>query len=191
MKDPVLKPLNTENIKIDHPQPADLPEVHSFFHEVITDTFKQEGILESAVISIEDEVADLVAVFQKCFVPEPPKEHLLLARIEDQIVGTVGYGVANKIIQKALGAEFKGYPELKTVYVKPAFQRQGIGNRLCEAILTEMAAAGIVHYYLDSGYKRAQVYWQQKLGAPNMVLKDYWAKDGHHLIWEGCVPASL
>lgn len=37
---------------------------------------------------------------------------------------------------------------------------------------------------LDSGYKNAQEVWKNIFGIPDYLVKDYWSKGYHHMVWK-------
>jgi len=62
---------------------------------------------------------------------------------------------------------------------------------LVKEILYVLKRHGIHEMCLDSGYKKAQTYWQKNLGTPQYFLEDFWGKDAHHMIWQLTVDESI
>ena len=69
----------------------------------------------------------------------PPKGRLLLANYDGKIVGCVGLIKINDDIA-----------ELKRMYVKPSYQKKGIGKALLTAIIEEATQIGYSKVFLDS-----------------------------------------
>jgi len=75
----------------------------------------------------------------------PPTGRLLIARCDGHIVGTV-----------ALRRLDEGLCEMKRLFVQPAFQGQGIGRALAEAIIEHAKQIGYERMWLDTVMEPAQ-----------------------------------
>ncbi len=83
---------------------------------------------------------------------------VLVARDGDRVVGFVGYGDG--------GRDVPGAGEIYTLYVLPAYQGRGLGQRLLEAGLKQLASyskiclwalrdnARAIHFYEKHGFRR-------------------------------------
>ncbi len=168
-------------LTITRPQKTEELQIQAHFLKTIQHTFKKEGI-QGDFQMIEREVQTLVDNLQKDYNSNGQAEYHLIAKNDQSIIGTIAYGKANSIIESHLPVK-KLPPEIKSVYIDPAYQGKGIGTRLFTQIISEMQNKGLATFCLDSGYTNAQRFWKNKLGDPKIVLTDYWAKDNHHLIW--------
>lgn len=163
------------NIQFDIPSEVDRDELYRFYLLTITDTFYKNGINDRK--GITGEVEKLMKIFDN------GNDVLMLARIEEKIIGTIAYGIINKSVSDTIPEDLLGLKEIKGVYIHPDFQFQGIGSDLWNKMITYLKNADIKKACLDSGYKIAQQYWKKKIGEPTYFMKDYWAEGSHQLIW--------
>jgi ribosomal protein S18 acetylase RimI-like enzyme len=105
----------------------------------------------------------------------PPQGRLFLARYGHDIVGSVGLRPLDR-----------GKCEMKRMYVKPKYRRQGVGKALAQTIIDEARSIGYAHMRLDTipsmkaafslytslGFKEIEVYRFNPIdGARFMELK--------------------
>lgn len=171
------------DIVIKRPQISEIEEISSLFIETIQDNFKYEGIEITFASGMQREIENQINLLKLDLDSNGKDDCFYIAHFQDKIVGTIALGKASSIIQDNYQTVNKNIPEIKSVYVLPQYQGQGIGAQLFQHILRLLQHKGIKEFYLDSGYKRAQEYWRKKLGDPVKILSDFWAKDAHHMIW--------
>jgi len=153
-----------------------------FFREVITHTFIKEGA-EDAVDTMEEEIKDKIDFIDWDFKTEGKERFFLLATVNNEIVGTVGYGPAGSLISEGSGGELEGINEVGSVFVLPSHQQKGIGSMLLNAMYLALLGKGIKEFTLDSGYPTAQKVWCKKFGEPTYLMKDKWGEGFDHFIW--------
>jgi GNAT superfamily N-acetyltransferase len=170
------------DIKIRRPKPGDKEKLYEFFNEVVTDTFKKEGIDDISVINEEIEVKR--KYLQYDLDSNGKHRYFLIAEYNENIIGTIEYGQCNDLIISTTNGGLKHIVEVGTVFVKPNYQRQGIGNLLLKSLFEIMKDKGIEEFCLDSGYSDAQKVWTKKFGPPDYFLEDYWGEGMHHMIWK-------
>lgn len=153
----------------------DREALHTFFERVILDTFKKNDLMHMEDLMLE-EIEN-----KKTFLNE---HYFLIAKHENRIIGTIAYGPANAEIVEGTNGHLKDVLEVGTVFVEPTLQGQGIGNKLFDAIMTDLKEKGNTHFCFDSGYPSAQQIWQKKFGAPTTILNHFWGENAHHMIWE-------
>ncbi|MBD3297127.1 MAG: GNAT family N-acetyltransferase [candidate division Zixibacteria bacterium] len=170
-------------VTIVRPKLADKDAVCSLFIHTIGHAFKREGIAVLHASDIEREITEQINTLQRDLDSNGRDEYFLIARAGDKVVGTAAYGPANTIIRDNLSVDVATTPEIKSVYVLPEYQCQGIGTQLLQAIRKRIQDDGITDFCLDSGYTSAQRYWTNRLGEPQVVLNDYWGTNAHHMIW--------
>ncbi|MBD3402943.1 GNAT family N-acetyltransferase [candidate division GN15 bacterium] len=178
-------------IGITSPDRNDRLETESLFDKTIRDTFAREGIVHRHAHDIPEEIAARVATLEQFLRTSGETNRFLVARSDDTIVGTVAASSANDIIRANLDASFDTTPEITCAYVLPEWQGRGVGRLLLREMLLLLHRSNVRTYCLDCGYRRAQHFWQRRLGEPAVVLTDRYGAGAHHLIWHGSVHDAL
>lgn len=126
-----------------------------FFKEVITHTFIKEGA-EDAVDTMEEEIKDKLDFIDIDLKTEGKERFFLVATVNNEIVGTVGYGPAGSLISEGSGGKLEGISEVGSVFVSPSHQQKGVGSMLLNAMYLALLGKGVNDFTLDSGYPTAQ-----------------------------------
>lgn len=143
-------------VNIRRPSIGDQEQLKHFFRTVIIDTYTKEGI-GNQVNDINEEIEMKKEYLTSDFQSNGEERYFLIAFNGDNIIGSIHYGPPNKIIKNASGHAFEAHVEIGTVFVHPDYQRNGVGNLLLKAIYETLRNKGIEEFYLDSGYKNAQL----------------------------------
>lgn len=168
---------------IRRPIKEDLNELDAFFSLLVTNTFSREGLAEETKF-IQEEI-ELKQKFIRLDLETGGRErYFLLALKGDQIVGTIEFGKASRLIDECTNGKMKDLIEIGTLFVHPDEEGKGIASLLLEAIFRHLKQKGFDSCCLDSGYTNAQKIWQHKFGEPSLVLKDYWGKGFDHMVWK-------
>ena len=79
-----------------------------------------------------------------------PTDHFLVAEVDGAVVGFARgeVKVANEV---CIMPDGERYLELEGVYVRPEFQRRGIGSALLERLVAEARAAGLTRFQVYTG----------------------------------------
>lgn len=175
--------------------PADREEACRVFEQTIPEAFAEEG-LGDLIEEIRREVEGKKRLVDAALRTAPDLDPLqpwphaaegtvffLIAKADREVVGTISYGPCGKEIAECTRHALDDVGELGSLYVLPAYQGQGIGAALIQALAEELKGRGIERFCLDSGYKRGQQKWLRKFGAPYAVAKDYWGPGQDHLVW--------
>ena len=170
-------------LNIGRPQIEDTREIENMFRETIHDTFVKEGLLPMFKEDLENEIQAKIQALRLDFQTNGQEEYFLIAKIKQQIAGSIAYGKPNPIILDHLQVNL-GYPEIKHVYILPKFQNHGIGTKLLKHLANQLNQEEIDFFYLDSGFKMAQQFWIKMLGTPICTLANYWGPNAHHMIWK-------
>ncbi|AOT68615.1 GNAT family N-acetyltransferase [Geosporobacter ferrireducens] len=178
------------DIEISRPKFEDIALMNEFFEIVIRDTFERNGI-SNLVDTINGEIENKRRFLNQDMESGGKNRYFLVAKEEENIVGTIEYGPSNELIVSCTDGEFKELAEIGTVFVHPDYQKKGIGSRMLHLMFIELDKRGIEEFCLDSGYKSAQQIWINKFGNPEYHLKDYWGEDADHMIWRISVKAVL
>lgn len=170
------------NIEIRRPGYDDIEELNQFFTMVLMDTFAKEG-LAYMTDEIEKEIEDKKIYLNEDIESNGEKRYFLIALDNEKIIGTIEYGPTGKLVINCTDGELKGVVEVGTVFVHPAYQKQGVGTIMLNMIYLTLLNRNIKEFCLDSGYKNAQKVWKKKFGEPNYILKDFWSEGYDHMIW--------
>jgi len=171
------------DIKIVRPKKEDVDQIHHLFIKTVKNNFQQEEILDSSGDLIEGVIEDLLKVLKQDLDNDGENEYHLIAKANDEIIGTIACGKPNQIILENIKLDLSKTPEIKSVYILPKFQGKRIGRLLFNNILTHLDKNGVKAFCLDSGYHNAQKFWKRKLGDPICTLPEYWTPNHHHMIW--------
>ncbi len=174
--------FGVNHVVIRRPRIEDEEELKQFFNIVITDTFAREGLAEM-VEDIKNEIEMKKKYLKADFDSNGEQRYFLIALDQDKIIGTIEYGAASELITSCTNGALKELIEVGTVFVRPDYQRKGIGNLLFNAVVLTLQQKGIAEFCLDSGYTSAQKIWKKKFGEPDFLLKDYWGEGFDHMIW--------
>ncbi len=178
------------SIKISRPREQDKDALKDFFALVIRDTYKKEGI-DYQVDNIKNEIENKASYLKKDFESKGKERYFLVAKMGNEIIGTIEIGPVNEHIIKGTKGEVCNHLEIGTVYVHPNHQKKGISNLLMRKILEELMDRNEDEFCLDSGYTIAKEIWRKKLGKPEYVLKDFWGEGYDHYIWRKKVKETL
>lgn len=178
------------NLQIRRPEADDIDELHCFFRTVITDTFRKEGISDK-VYDLEEEIKTKQCYLENDIKSGGVDRFFLIALEAGNIIGTIEHGPASPLIINCTNKRFQHLYEVGTVFVHPAYQRKGIGNRLLQEMYLTLHNHEVEEFCLDSGYRRSQTIWRKKFGEPDYFMKDYWGKELHHMIWRLNIPYLL
>lgn len=159
----------------------DLIGANRVFEITIRDAFDKQGLGH-----LEEDISGEIlfkAMMMRDSLDNKGDTIFYLARMKDQVIGTISFGPSGEIIKECTENELEYVGELGSLYVLPEFQNQGIGSLLISSLIKELHRNGIERFCLDSGYKRAQKRWVHKFGEPYMIVKDYWGEGSDHMIW--------
>lgn len=170
------------NIDIRRAVMSDQDKLNTFFDLVLQDTFEKNQLIEIHGL-LEEEKIDKRRCLEQDFLTGGRERYFLIAWLEDEVVGCIEYGSANELILTCTQNELREMLEIGTIFVKPCYQRRGVGKLLLRSILETLKFDGVKEVCFDSGYKTAQKIWKRTFGEPKYFLEDYWEKDAHHMVW--------
>ena len=170
-------------LEIQRPKHEQLEEIGNLFEITIKHTFEKESIHDPLFEEITKIVQGLKDTLKRDLDSKGKEEYFLIAILDQQVVGTIAYGPPNSMITENVEGIDSVAPEVKCVYILPSMQGMGVGSFLFEKIKEVLTGQKIDNFYLDSGYKLAQAFWQRKLGTADIILKDFWGLNNSHMIW--------
>jgi GNAT superfamily N-acetyltransferase len=174
--------MKREEIAIRRPRIEEIDLIHGFFEIVLKDTFDANG-LQTMNDLLEEEILDKRRCINQDFSTNGRDRYFLLAEYNDEIIGSIEYGLSNELLNRCTNNEMKDLFEVGTVFVHPQYQKQGVSSLLFDSLFKELYNKGIQEICFDSGYKIAQKIWCKRFGDPKYYLRDFWGKGSHHMIW--------
>jgi GNAT superfamily N-acetyltransferase len=171
------------NITIAQLQQEDQDEIEKLFDSVITKNFKDYGFYEKYKKDIEYEVSKQKTLLNDFLTDENKSTVFLIARDNEHIIGTIAYGRPSSDIKNFYKINLKDIPEVKSAYILPEYQGKGVGTMLLNEIIKILKQNGFNEFCLDSGYPKAQQFWEKKLGVPAVRIKNRWNAGNDYLIW--------
>lgn len=174
------RPLSIKKLKAEN-----IPKVL----EIITEAFHQSYILEFPNIPNFQQILDEEIIHQQKRLESFQKSgepSFLVAKYEGKIVGTIAYGKPEDTMLegvKRLNPGNKAIPslvEIKSLYVKPTLQRQGVGSALLQELFKEIHKTSHTHIAAFTGFSSGKAFWEKHFGEAAVVLEQY---DGEETLW--------
>ncbi|AYC30276.1 GNAT family N-acetyltransferase [Paenisporosarcina cavernae] len=169
-------------IRIQAPLRADQEQIEKFFENVLTHTYKVNGISHLAE-ELKDEIQEKKEKLASHFRTNGTAPYFLVAKVEEKVVGTITLGKSNALIHELTKGKLDDVLELGTIYVDPSYQGNGIGSKLVKHMLSELQSKNEASFCLDSGFPLAQKVWRKKFGNPTYWFKNHWGEGSDHMVW--------
>lgn len=157
-------------MEIKKPLKCNLPQLEEFFKIVISDIARREKIEISDFV--DEEVRGKIKYCNNYF-KEGSNISILIALDGEKIIGTISSSYCNSDIKNVIKDLKKDSMKIGTVYIYPSYQRNGIGKILLNEMYKILKSKNVEEFYLDSGYKSAQIYWAKNFGKPFFRAKNY------------------
>jgi len=170
------------SIVVRRPISNDRDELHRLFDVTIRRAFEREEAGD-ALDEIGEQICHKQALIDEDYDTSGADRYFLVATLGSKIVGTVCHGPCSDIIKACADRDVNGLHEIGSMYILPEYQGKGIGKILLNAMYLVLLSKNIEEFCLDSGYDTAKRIWRKLLGAPSLVMKDYWAQGVDHHIW--------
>lgn len=172
--------LNAVNIVT--PKIEDIDQIAVFLNRNISYTYYLENIDNPIVIN--EKIISHLSLLRDYFAGKNSIS-FLIAKKDNDIIGTVAYGPARSKIRKYVPkAEVQNLLEIKCLYVCKNFHGQGVGNTLWNSIKMQMYKKGYRSACLASSFKEAQNMWSKKIGSPTIVIDNDITTNKKYMIWK-------
>lgn len=182
--------ISMKDITIRRPGIEERESIHTFFEEMLVDTFEKNNVSDMKEL-LQEEILDKKRYIAQDFETEGEERFFLLAEHKGEIIGSIEYGPSNDLLNSCTGGEFKDMLEIGTVFVRPDWQKRGISVLLMYSLFEELKEKRVEEVCFDSGYKIAQGIWCKRFGSPAYYLENYWGEGFHHMVWRVKVKEAL
>jgi GNAT superfamily N-acetyltransferase len=157
-----------------HPfQESDKKACLDIIYGVVVDGFIETGI---DIQKEKDHLSEELAI-QETRINQYFSNYFVIKK-EKKVIGMVAYLEPCEAVYIAL-KELKISPisirEVISLYVDPAYQRQGVGSQLFSKIISEIKKLNIEYFAISTGYKKGRNFWTKKLGQESIVLPTYYS----------------
>ncbi|MCR8644459.1 GNAT family N-acetyltransferase [Paenibacillus sp. N1-5-1-14] len=172
------------NLTINRVTPQDASTAYQVFELSIADAFDKEGS-GHLLSDIQSEIVHKKHLLDQALSPMGMDSDILflVAKLNDVVVGTISYAPCGDDVKVCTNHQLDAVGEVGSMYVLPAYQDQGVGSALIQALLRHLHERGVEEFCLDSGYQQAQGRWKHKFGTPYVIVEDYWGQDSDHMVW--------
>ena len=140
------------NFEIVIPTKLHQKQIENIFDLAISNNFKQENLVELFPGELLTLIEEQKKYLNRFYETNGLEEKFWAASLGDRIVGVIAYGTVNQLIHTHLGKKPPRY-EIKSTYILPEYQRQGIGKELFKRVIKELKGHKIERACLDCGYK--------------------------------------
>lgn len=156
----IIETLNFKDIK----QAEQLLEISA------SENFKKNGVVNEK--EIEDKVNEKIKIVHSFFENNPVCSAMYAAKINDKLIGLIALGSQTPKVIKHIENKFINVVEIKSLFILPDYQKQGLGMNLFNFVCSELLKNNHTHFMLYSSYKTGQNYWQKILGEPYKIVVD-------------------
>ena len=170
-------------ITIARPIMADVKELDAFFHETIEDAYVNNQFPVALAEAVELECKDKLQLLREDIASSGKRQFFLIAKHEERTVGTAVIRDTTSFVKEHTPRKYRKWKTIGAVFVKPNYQRKGIGRQLLNAALIALTAQRQEGFLLDCGYPASQKYWVSLLGQPSRVLSKFWYNSIDHYFW--------
>lgn len=110
--------------------------------------------------------------------------YFFIARHGKTIVGTLAYGIPEDTVREGLRrlgrTDLSSVVELKSLFIKPSAQRQGVGSKLFAAVTEDIREKEYDYLTVFTGFLAGKSFWEKQFGKATIILEQY---DGEEKLW--------
>lgn len=129
---------------------GDVAALAALARKTYSDAFGHSFSPSDLAFVLENDLSD------GCFLEAVTEDGILIAMIDDRVVGYVQFGVASETMPRRSPDD----QEVRRLYVHADFQNKGIGRRLLQAALNHPRLGMAARVYVD--------VWERNLGAKRL-----------------------
>jgi len=168
-----------KELTIQKATPKDKLAIRALWKAVIEDAFKVDKVDQHH--KSEDELAFKMEQLEQAFNNQDAQ--YFIARINDDVVGTIAYSTPpNRGILKRTNNALIDEMEIGSLYINPAYQKQGLGKTLLLFILKQLDQKNIEKVCFDSIIETSKQIWVRMFGEPTYQIQSK-KHQFTHMIW--------
>ncbi len=166
-------------------QEGDISEVLSLIERVTHESY----VFEKRNMDEYEKVLKEEMIMQKERLKESLNNtlpHILMAKEDDQIIGTIGIHSISKSVKEGLQKldyEPNSIVEIVLLYVDPRYQKRGIGTLLYNAILLTLQFSSYHYFAISTAFDKGIAFWTKTLGKARIVLQNYYEDSVDCYVW--------
>jgi len=158
-------------------------EVIKLFKIVIKDSFRREGI-EKENKEMNSLIQSKINLISNYLDNKDDVEKIFIAITQNKVVGIIALTEVNNIIRNNYRYNYNDTVEVSSLYVLPIYQSKGVGKALISHAFKFLKNnTKIKEYFIYSGFKIAQRFWNKLLGDPKHILINYYDNGDNCNIW--------
>lgn len=171
--------MDKKGLTIEVATPNDKEAIRDLWKAVIEDAFKVDKM--DQYHKTEDELTFKMEQLDQAFSHQ--NAQYFIAKIHDKVVGTIAYSTPpNRGILKRTNNALIDEMEIGSLYIKPNYQKQGLGKILLLFILKQLAQKNFEKVCFDSIIETSKQIWVRMFGEPTYQIE---SKNHQftHMIW--------
>lgn len=172
-----------KDIKVIDFDPKYIDKIIELFKIVIKDSFIREG-LENETKELNNLIQSKIKLVKDYLDSKDNIKKMFIVVEQDKVVGVIALTEVSDIIKNNYQYDYNNTVGISSLYILPEYQSKGIGKSLIVHTIQFLENnTKIRQYFVYSGFKIAQIFWNKFLGKPNHILINYYKNSDNCYIW--------